>query len=229
MPDSRFTHIFLDADETVLDFIASERASLRKTAELFNIKIDDNDVEVYSAINLSFWKQLEEGDVTREELKVLRFKKWFEYLCVNHIDPVAFGLVYEDNISDTSFLLDGAEYFVEKLSRLASVYIVTNGPAKCQHGRIDNSPIRKYIEGLFISEEVGFSKPDKRFFDKILEALGVTDKTKVIIIGDSLSSDMQGGRNADIATCLYCPSANIKSNPLCDFIITDYDHFFEIL
>lgn len=229
MHNNRFKVVLLDADDTVFDFITCERTAILKTAEAFNLKADINDAQFYSSINLSFWKQLEQGIVTREELKVRRFEKWFEYLCVYHIDPVAFGVIYEDNLSRTGILIEGAEEFVQRLSQNASVYIVTNGLYKCQTGRISTSPIKKYIKGMFISEEVGFTKPDKRFFDKVLKALDIKDKSDVIIIGDSLSSDMQGGRNAGITTCLYCPDNSIDNHPLCDYIITDYNQFFEIV
>ncbi len=228
MSDFPFGIVLLDADETVFDFLKAEKISVLKTAKHFGISADDTDANVYSTINLSFWKQLESGTVTREELKVLRFIKWFEYLDVNNVDPIAFAKTYEDYLSETGILFDGAEDFVRNLSMHCEVYIVTNGLAKCQHGRIDNSPIRKYISGMFISEEVGYTKPDKRFFESVFTTLDIKDRNKVIIIGDSLSSDMQGGRNAGIATCRYLPSGNTQNDPLCDYQITEYNQFFDI-
>lgn len=223
-----FKYVLLDADETIFDFLEAEKESLLRTAKDFGVVADESDAKVYSAINLSFWKQLELGTVSRDELKVLRFEKWFEHLGVSYADPNAFAIAYEDNLSQTGILFDGAEEFVRGLSQIASVYIVTNGLTKCQHGRMDKSPIRKYLSGMFISEEVGFAKPDKQFFDKVFEAIGITDKAEVIIIGDSLTSDMQGGRNAGITTCRYTRSGNAEDNPLCDYVITEYSQFFDI-
>ncbi|MBQ8001643.1 MAG: YjjG family noncanonical pyrimidine nucleotidase [Ruminococcus sp.] len=228
MPDFPFDAVLLDADETIFDFLEAEKESVLKTAQSFDINADEEDARIYSSINLSFWKQLEEGTVTREELKVLRFKKWFEFLGELHTDPYAFAASYEDTLSRTGILLEGAEEFIKRLSALCPVYIVTNGLSKCQHGRMDKSPVRKYISGLFISEEIGYTKPDRRFFYKVFEAIGITERAKVIIIGDSLTSDMQGGRNAGIKTCRYSRFATVENNPLCDYTITDYNQFFDI-
>ena len=229
MSDSRFEIVLLDADETIFDFIASEKNALLRTASEFGLSPDENDTKVYSTINLSLWKQLELGTVSREELTILRFEQWLEYLCEFNINPIEFNMVYEDNLSKAGILFPGAENFVNKLSDSTSVYIVTNGTAKCQHGRMNTSPVKNHISGMFISEEIGFAKPDKRFFDVVIDSIGITSLSEVIIVGDSLTSDMQGGRNAGITTCLYCPSANVQNNPLCDYIITDYNQLFEII
>lgn len=228
MSKLRFSTVLLDADETVFDFLQGERISILATAKLFNIDVDDEDAKVYSSINASLWKELELGTVTRDELKILRFQKWFDYLGVL-VDPVAFGRAYEDKLSESGVLFDDAEGFVKRLSELCRVYIVTNGLSKCQHGRMDTSPIKKYISGLFISEETGYAKPDKRFFDCVFSELRISDTSQVIILGDSLSSDMQGGRNAGIATCRYIRGGEAAPNPLCDYVITDYEQFFDIL
>lgn len=229
MSDSRFKIVLLDADETIFDFIASEKNALLRTASEFGLSPDENDTKVYSTINLSLWKQLELGTVSREELTIFRFEQWLEYLCEFNINPIEFNMVYEENLSKAGILFPGAENFVKKLSDLTSIYIVTNGTAKFQHGRMNTSPVKNHISGMFISEEIGFAKPDKRFFDVVFDSIGVTSLSEVIIVGDSLTSDMQGGRNAGITTCLYCPSANVQNNPLCDYIITDYNQLFEII
>lgn len=229
MSDSRFKIVLLDADETIFDFIASEKNALLRTASEFGLSPDENDTKVYSTINLSLWKQLELGTVSREELTILRFEQWLEYLCEFNINPIEFNMVYEENLSKAGILFPGAENFVKKLSDSASVYIVTNGTAKCQHGRMNTSPVKNHISGMFISEEIGFAKPDIRFFDVVFDSIGITSLSEIIIVGDSLTSDMQGGRNAGITTCLYCPSANVQNNPLCDYIISDYNQFFQII
>ena len=228
MRDFPFDVVLLDADETIFDFLQAESLSVLKTAQIFGIVADHKDAEVYSHINLSFWKELEKGTVTREELKLLRFAKWFQHLGVDSVDISLFAKTYEETLSQTGILFDGAEDFVRKLSELSSVYIVTNGLSNCQHGRMDKSPVNKYIKGMFTSEEIGFTKPDKRFFDKVFEILDVKDKSKVIIIGDSLTSDMQGGRNAGICTCRYSRGKSVDINPLCDYTITDYNQFFDL-
>ena len=109
--------------------------------------------------------------------------------------------------------------------------MVTNGLAAAQKGRMKDSGIDKIVKKVFISEEVGFQKPEKEFFDKVFEEIGLCDKSKAIILGDSLTSDMQGGKNAGIATCLYLGDNDDVADEknLCDFKIKDYKEFFSIV
>ncbi|MBQ4105306.1 MAG: YjjG family noncanonical pyrimidine nucleotidase [Clostridia bacterium] len=229
MSNTRFDTILLDADETIFDFLQAEKISLLDTAEKFGISATDSDAKKYSEINLSLWKKLELGAVSREELKVLRFKEWFDYMGVENICADDFCKHYEQKLGNTGILLDGALDFVQKLSMHCNVYIVTNGTAVCQEGRMKNSPVREYIKGMYISEKIGFSKPDKRYFDYVFKDIGITDFSRVIIVGDSLSSDMQGGKNAGIATCLYLRNEDNPRSDLCDYAISEYSAFWDIL
>lgn len=228
MSNTRFSVALVDADETIFDFYLSEKTALLKTCEAFGITADDSDVAVYSAINDSLWKELEKGLVTRDELRCERFRRWFEHLSVE-ADAAAFDSLYALNLSACGFLLEGAEEFLSNLSEICDIYIVTNGLTKSQLGRMTISPASKYIRKMYVSEEIGYAKPDKRYFDYIFDDLRIEDKNKVIIFGDSLTSDMQGGKNAGIKTCLYMRHAKVADPALCDFSVSDYDSFISIV
>ena len=224
MHKSRYKYILLDADDTLFDFKASEQASIIKTAEEFGFTVTIDDVALYSKINKSVWEAFEEGRYSREELQTLRFQKWFESINLA-VDNSLFNISYKENLADSSILIKGALEFVKQLSKFSTLYIVTNGLSVTQRKRFANSPIAEYIKKIYISEEIGYAKPDKRYFDYIFKDLGICDKSQVLIFGDSLTSDMQGGKKAGITTCRYNPESDNSNSGLCDFEFNTYDEF----
>ena len=225
----KFDIVLLDADETVFDFKLSEAYAFQKTVEHYGVEFSDERLSRYSEINLSMWKALERGEISREELKPKRFEIFFSEVGITDLDFKAVNDFYLYSLSQTSFMLDGATEFVKELHKYCEIYVATNGLSVAQNGRLKNSPIKNDIDGMFISEEIGFSKPEKAYFDFIFNRLDITDKSRVIILGDSLTSDMQGGKNAGITTCHYCGRAEVSDADLCDYQIKDYNEFFDIL
>lgn len=227
--NKRFDIVLLDADETVFDFKRAEAHSFKLMLESFGVEYSDERLALYSAINLSMWKALEKGEVSRERLKTLRFERFFSEIGVEGIDCVAVNDSYLTNLSNSTFMLPGAPEFVKELSDYCKIYLATNGLTKAQTGRFSQSAIKDYIDGVFISEQIGYAKPDKAYFDYIFNELGITDTSRIIMLGDSLTSDMQGGKNAGITTCRYSANGEIVDSDLCDYQISDYNQFFNIL
>ncbi len=225
----RFDIVLLDADETVFDFKKAEAHSFKQMLESFDIEYTDERLALYSGMNLKMWKALERGEVTREKLKTLRFELFFNEIGVSGIDCVEVNDRYLTNLSNSTFMIEGAPEFVKELHKYCKIYLATNGLTKAQTGRFSQSAVKDFIDGVFISEQIGFAKPDKAYFDFIFESLKIEDKSRVIMLGDSLTSDMQGGKNAGITTCRYSRNGEILDSPLCDYQITDYDEFFDIL
>ena len=225
----RFDVVLLDADETVYDFKLAEKTAVSLTLRQFGVEPTDEVIKRYSAINLSCWKALERGDLSREALKPTRFRMLFEAFGAKPCDFNAVNESYESNLSHQAFLLDGALEFVQKLHRYCRIYLATNGLTIPQTGRFRRAAVKPYVDGIYISEQIGHSKPDKAYFDYIFRDLGITDKSRVIMVGDSLTSDMQGGRNASVATCLFTNGNPLSQSELCDYEIQTYDAFFDIL
>ncbi|MBQ6153171.1 MAG: YjjG family noncanonical pyrimidine nucleotidase [Ruminococcus sp.] len=225
----RFDVVLLDADETIFDFKRAEAYSLEQSMEEFGYEFTPERLKLYSEINLACWKAMERGELKSGRLTSLRFEKFFEAMGERIPDCAAFHNSYIHNLADAGFLIDGALEFVEKLHKYCKVYIATNGLTIAQRGRLRRSAIGPYIDGIFISEEIGFQKPTKEYFDTIFNKLGIEDKSRVIMVGDSLTSDMQGGRNAGITTCRYLGDHPHEDSDLVDFEITSYDEFFDIL
>lgn len=225
----RFDIVLLDADETIYDFKLAEKTAVSLTLEKFGVNPSDEVISRYSAINLSCWKALERGELSREDLKPTRFRKLFEAIGAPPVDYVAVNDTYESNLSRQAFLLDGALDFVKKLHEHCEIYMATNGLTIPQTGRFDRAAFKPYVDGIYISEQIGASKPDKAFYDYIFRDLNITDKSRVIMVGDSLTSDMAGGRNAGLTTCHYLNGEKPSNSPLCDYEIASYDEFFDIL
>ena len=227
--NKRFDIVLLDADETIFDFKKAEAYSFEKSLLDFGYEYSPERLKIYSEINLSCWKALERGEMTRAQLIKERFERFFIAVGEKFPDCLAFQKSYVGNLAQSGFLIDGAYDFVKKLHEYCKIYIATNGLTVAQRGRLSRSPIEPYIDDIFISEEIGFQKPTKEYFDVIFSTLGVTDKSRVVMVGDSLTSDMQGGRNAGIATCRYLGCRPHEDSDLVDWEIRNYDEFFAIL
>lgn len=228
----KYPVVLLDADETILDFKKSEDFAIKSAMKEFDIPFKEGDEKLYSRINKETWKSLERKEITREQLKTLRFSRFFQALGYEGvIDCKSFHNCYVGSLSRHGFMLAGAMDFLQELCKIAQVYIVTNGLAAAQKGRMRDSGVDRVVKKVFISEEVGYQKPEKEFFDKVFEDIGLLDRSKAIILGDSLTSDMQGGKNAGIATCLYMGNndGGDWEKRLCDFAIREYGEFFDIV
>lgn len=228
--NSRFTTVLLDADETLLDFYADEKFALKATMDDFGLEWTEEKNDIYLMENLLLWKAFEKGEITRQQLWRLRFQNFFEkaHLTVDE-DLDRINEKYVRHLSESGTFIDGACEFVKRLKTFARVYITTNGLTVSQTGRLKNTGLDRLADGVYISQLMGCAKPSKEYFDYIFNELGINDPSKVVIVGDSLTSDMQGGRNAGITTCLFNPKGDIKESPLCDYIIRDYDNFFGII
>lgn len=196
--------LLLDLDDTILDFLKSEDYGIRKTLREAGVEPTDEVCARYSQINKGFWKRLELGEVTRDQLNVGRFQQLFEELGVT-ADAASSAETYMENLSSVHFFLPGAEEAVKHLSKKYRLFIVSNGTASTQYRRLASANLYPYFEQVFISEIVGVNKPDKVFFDRCFAQIPGFDPQKALIVGDSLSSDIKGGIHAGIRTCWVNP------------------------
>lgn len=206
-----FEFLLLDLDDTILDFHKAEGIAIRKTFAHFGVDPTDQVVERYSVINKEHWARLERRELTREQVVVGRFAQLFHELGVA-ADATACARQYEHFLSQGHWFLPGAEEALERLSKKYRLFLVSNGTAIVQKGRLDSSGIRKYFEKIFVSQEIGANKPSLQYFDAVFAQIPGFDKTKAMIVGDSLSSDILGGINAGIATCWVNPG-HAPANP----------------
>lgn len=197
-------NVLFDLDDTLFDFHKAEKIALTKTLVHFGIDPTEETLALYSTINAAHWKRLELGKISREEVKVGRYRELFETIGVE-CDPVKATAYYESMLAIGHYFMPGAPELLEELYRKYRLYIVSNGTAKVQEGRIGSSGITKYMDGIFISQILGANKPDKQFFDICFAEIPDFLLSETVIIGDSLSSDIKGGINAGITTVWFNP------------------------
>lgn len=202
---SKIRHVFLDIDDTLFDFRRSEAKALSETLTALGVLPTPETVALYSKINKSQWEALERGEVTREVLLLRRYEILFKALGVD-IEPRRAQSLYERRLSATYFFLPGAQKLLSDLYGRYEIYLASNGTAIVQDGRISLSGIGKFATEIFISEKLGANKPSREFFDACFSKIKDFDKESAIMVGDSLTSDVLGGKNAGIRTCLYNPA-----------------------
>ncbi|MCR8657697.1 YjjG family noncanonical pyrimidine nucleotidase [Paenibacillus endoradicis] len=207
----KYDIIMFDADDTLFDFSISQKNALHNTFTQFDLPTGLVDYEAdYKEISSVLWRELEQGFITTLELGVERFRRLF----LQHelaFDAQRFSDDYLINLGKESHLIEGAEQLCTQLAGCRLV-IITNGFTAVQQSRIANSPLCNTFEYIITSEEAGYQKPNERIFDYVFSKLQITNKSSVLIVGDSLTSDIQGGFNYGIDTCWYNP--NGKENNL---------------
>lgn len=199
-----FEFLFLDLDDTILDFQKAEHIALSKTLREFGLEPTEHVLKRYNLINKAHWEALERKELTREQVLVGRFQVLFEEMGIT-AEPVRIARAYEHNLSIGHYFLPGAEEAVERLSKKYKLYLASNGTAKVQAGRLKSANISRFFEEVFVSQEIGANKPSLEYFEKCFARIPDFDKAKAIIVGDSLTSDILGGQNAGIATCWVNP------------------------
>jgi len=202
--------IIFDADDTLFDFSKSEEYAFRNAMEENNIDYMDKHFIIYKKINEAIWKEFEKGLITQKKLKVDRFKRFLEAINES-ADATLFSESFMNNLEHASFLFDGAEKLIQDLSKTHRLVMVTNGLTRVQRTRIRKSIIAKYFEKIIISEEIGYAKPNPMIFEEGLKNVSLPNKEDIVIIGDSLTSDIPGGINYGIDT-IWCNLRNRINN-----------------
>ena len=213
-----FEFLFLDLDDTILDFHKAEYLALGKTFLQFGLDPTEEVRARYSLINKAHWERLERKELTREEVLVGRFAALFHEFGLE-VDPERCARAYEDNLSVGHYFLPGAEEALAALSKKYKLYLASNGTAKVQAGRLASANISHYFEEIFVSQEIGANKPDLAYFERCFARIPGFDPARAMIVGDSLTSDILGGKQAGIATCWVNP----KGLPALEDIKPDYE------
>lgn len=210
--------LFLDLDDTILDFHKAEHIAISKTFRQFGLDPRESVLARYSQINREHWEKLERKELTREAVLVGRFAVLFGEYGIS-VDPEQVARCYEDNLSVGHYFLPGAEEALQSLCKKYKLYLASNGTAKVQAGRLKSANISHYFQEIFVSQQIGANKPDKVYFDRCAERIPGYDPRKAMIVGDSLTSDIQGGINAGMKTVWVNP--NHATHP--EHITPDYE------
>ena len=202
---AKYYCILFDADNTLLNFDAAESKALAETLVNYGIEPDAETVQTYRTINEELWRQLEKGQIRREKLMSERFSRFLKAIDAAG-DGAEMNRYYLEQLSTHPDLMSPeVPNVLRELSEVATLAIVSNGFQKVQTRRIAESGIGAFMEEVFISEKMDSEKPNRKIFDGALRTLGVENREHVLMVGDSLTSDMQGGMNAGLDTCWFNP------------------------
>ncbi len=201
----KYDIILMDSDNTLLNYSRSEKTALYSALKSYGIRPSKKLLNLYRSINDSIWKCHERGEIAKSQIGSERFSQFFTLL-KKDINPLEFNDKYMQDLSKTRYMIKGALSTLKTLKKMgARVYIVTNGTEWIQHKRIGSLPIKDYLSDIFVSERAGFSKPDKNYFDYCFEKIPRFNKDKTLLVGDSVTADIEGAINAQIDSCHFCP------------------------
>lgn len=205
--------LLFDADGTLLDFKLSEKNALEHTRDFMNSSLDLQEFrQIYHRVNSALWIELEEGRISPAKLKTERFKRFALELGVNR-DPQELSDYFLGQLGQESHFLPGALSLLEALTPHYPMGLITNGLTIVQEARFNRPEIQDNFKSIVISEKVGSAKPSAKIFKHCAEDLQIRLNKKVLIIGDSLTSDIAGGINAGISTCWYNPGGWENQSP----------------
>lgn len=224
----RYNTLLFDVDDTLLDFKAAELAGLTKLFGNHGYELSDELLNSYQTLNQQLWKDYEENKRTREEVLNTRFGLFFEQLG-KKVDSAAVEKEYRQYLNQGSQRLGNSLAIVSDLAKKANLYVVTNGVAKTQYQRLEAAQLLPYFKEIFVSETIGYQKPRVEFFDHVFRHIPKVDLSKTVIIGDSLSSDIQGGINARIDNIWLNPHGQNSDKIQPTYMIQTLDELYEIL
>lgn len=227
----KYDTILFDADGTLLDFHRSEREALSESLQAYGITPTEEMIAEYSQINDSLWKLLERGEIEKPVLFYRRFEILFERYGFTD-DSRGVAEEYMQRMCTKGYFLEGAEALCARLQGKVRLYIVTNGTGFIQRGRCAVSGLGQYFEDSFISDVIGVEKPHRAFFEYVAAHIPAFDPEKTLIVGDSLTSDMQGGVNFGIDTCWYNPDGKAVSPALAGkltYVVDTYDGVYDVI
>ena len=199
----KYKFVLFDADNTLFDYDLAEITSFRKTLNYFEIlKNIEQLYESYKVVNHQIWQEFEDGLISSEKLRTERFIRFAKQENLK-INAQKVSEKYIEFLSECDFLLDGALEISSYLNEKCELALITNGIADVQNKRFAKSALAKFYQHRFISDEIGFQKPDKRIFEVVFSKLNCLDKKSAIIIGDNRNSDIKGGNDFGIDTCWF--------------------------
>jgi len=220
-----------DIDGTILDFLAAEKEAMKKCFQICGLgECTDEMIAKYSKINRKYWEMLERGEITKPEVLVGRFEEFFASEGIITDCAPKCNKEYQVRLGDTICFQDNAYELLKRLKGSVKQYAVTNGTKVAQDRKLKLSGLIDIFDYVFISEELGVEKPGIGFFEKVWEKIGTYEPNEVMIIGDSLTSDMQGGNNAGILCCWYNPKGVVNDKGVrIDYEINDLQKVRKII
>lgn len=228
MERKRYRFVLFDLDNTLFDFNAAEKQAFERLCRMHGIAYSGELFAFYHQVNDALWKHLERGEITQKELQPKRFEEVCLHVGKESACYEQMNEDYREFLSQCAAMIPGALDVCQRLALSHTICLVTNGVSKTQRGRLDGAPLMEYVSHVFISEEIGFHKPQREFFDHVLKTIGAK-REEALVVGDSVSSDILGGKRAGIDTCLYDPlDKGYPEEIRPDFVIGSLEELLEL-
>ncbi len=222
-----YKYLLWDIDGTILDFLASEAYAIRALFQKYKLgACSDEMLQRYSQINVKYWEALERNEMTKPEILVGRFREFFEQIDIDPELAEAFNRDYQLTLGDHLVFVDHADEILQSEKGKYVLIAVTNGTKIAQTKKLRQTGLDQIFDAVFISEDVGVEKPNAAYFEYVFQKMGISDKKQVLLIGDSLTSDMKGGQIAGIDTCWYNPKHSVNSRNIP--VTYEIDHLSKI-
>lgn len=205
-----YSTVLLDFDYTLLDSDASSKAAFRHLMAVCGFNDPAEHFPTFEVINMALWRQVEERALTPDEVHVSRFEL-FSRKVGSPMSPQEMADIYAKGMGANGELYPGALAVLATLAGRVSLAMVTNGVGAIQRARVARLDLDQYFDAIIISGEVAASKPGSDIFDITFDRMGGPSKSDVLMVGDSLSSDVRGGSSYGIDTCWYNPGETALS------------------
>jgi len=207
--------ILWDVDQTLLDFGKSQENALRRSFEKYGRAMEEGTLALYASINDTYWKRHELGEVSKKELLTGRFETLFSRIGATDIPVREFAGFYQKALGEVYFFRDDSYRLCQELKEEGfRQYAVTNGVSSTQRNKLHLSGLDEILDDVFVSEEMGAPKPSGLYFAECFRRIPGFSREKAILVGDSLTSDMQGGNNAGVCCCWYNPEKKVNDTGL---------------
>lgn len=221
--------LLIDSDDTILDFATAQHKAVQQTLERFELPLDNETVELFLQIEQNIWEQFNQGKIKKERLLTRRFEIFLDKLKEKR-DVNQMNQYYLAALAHHPESIPGADIFLKAVSEVATLGLITNGLEGVQIPRIRMSGLGRYLDDVFISEKMGVAKPSAKFFEAALKRLGVENKERVLVIGDSLTADILGGINAGLDTCwINWDSKENRTDIQPTYTVTSFDEILPIV
>ncbi|MBR3969144.1 MAG: YjjG family noncanonical pyrimidine nucleotidase [Clostridia bacterium] len=201
----KYTTLYFDLDNTILDFTATEYKAIKQLLIMHSLPVSDEIISKYSAINQSWWERFEKGEIEKSQIFAGRFETFLQFYNLDG-DAQKMSQDYFELLAAGHDVIDGAEDVLRYVKEKGyTVCITTNGVSRTQYRRIDECGLKHYFDYVFVSEDAGHQKPEREYFEYAMAGSPEKDKTKILVIGDSQSSDILGGIKFNVDTCWFNP------------------------
>lgn len=201
MKQEKYKAVFIDIDDTILDFNKCSQQALEESCKHIGIPYSYDLYAYFYKVDKALWDRQKLGEISVEEVLQIRFETLCDSL-PQTIEPLLFNKTFQANLAKTTVLIAGAKETLQYLSSKYTLYAASNGILEMQTSRLKRAGLYDYFKDLYVSDAIGFEKPDSRFYKSCLSQSKCTPE-EVLFVGDSWEADIEGAMQLNIDSCWF--------------------------